>query len=186
MASDVLPAQHDIDIPGPEPTTAGDMNFYLQSLLDRKEKQLQQAGNLGQRVLAQQMELEERIRQLQEHVGDKADEDEVDNPEAKARYQELSETILTWDAENAQLSAAFGASSKVCYLEIFSDFCPESLCSGSRHRHRRLQSFPWRSPSTSGLRAPLRANRAAQKTQPTVLSSIPVSTPSFLLRFPLN
>jgi len=130
MASDTLLNAHDslgvvrsgdggIDMPPPgiaDPfvaTTAGDMNFYLQNLLDRKEKQLQQAGNLGQRVLAQQMELEERIRQLQELVGDKTDEEEVEDPQAREKYSELSEMIVTWDAENAQLSSAFGASSKV-------------------------------------------------------------------------
>ncbi|KAF9445809.1 hypothetical protein P691DRAFT_762180 [Macrolepiota fuliginosa MF-IS2] len=92
-------------------TTAGDMNFYLQNLLDRKEKQLQQAGNLGQRVLAQQMELEERIRQIQEFVVDKPDEEEVDH-QARVKYRELSDTILSWDSENAQLSSAFGTSAK--------------------------------------------------------------------------
>lgn len=93
-------------------TTAGDMGFYLQSLLDRKEKQLQQAGNLGQRVLAQQMELEERIRQIQETVVDRPEEEEVDT-QTRVKYRELNETILSWDAENAQLSSAFGTSSKV-------------------------------------------------------------------------
>jgi len=130
MASDTLSNAHDalnvvhgggggIGMPPPgvaDPfvaTTAGDMNFYLQNLLDRKEKQLQQAGNLGQRVLAQQMELEERIRQLQELVGDKTDEEEVEDPQAREKYRELSEIIVSWDAENVQLSSAFGASSKV-------------------------------------------------------------------------
>ncbi|PFH50595.1 hypothetical protein AMATHDRAFT_75493 [Amanita thiersii Skay4041] len=92
-------------------SSAGDMRFYLQNLLDSKEKQLQQAGTLGQRVLAQQMELEERIRQLQEVDGDKSDDDEVD-PDVKERYRELADTIMAWDAENAQLSSAFGASLK--------------------------------------------------------------------------
>jgi hypothetical protein len=127
MASDALQLQHsvldnapdgdDLQPPGAvdpfSATTAGDMNFYLQNLLDRKEKQLQQAGNLGQRVLAQQMELEERIRQLQELVGDKAEEEEVDDPQARDKYRELSDTIVSWDAENAELSTAFGASAKV-------------------------------------------------------------------------
>jgi hypothetical protein len=93
-------------------TTAADLNFYLQGLLDKKEKQLQQAGNLGQRVLAQQMELEERIRQIQESVMDKPDDEEIDHA-ARSKYQELSEAILGWDTENAQLSSAFGSSSKV-------------------------------------------------------------------------
>ena len=83
-----------------------DIKFHLQSLLDSKEKQLQQAGTLGQRVLAQQMELEERIRQLQEETAD-GDEGVLDE-EAKARYRELAETIEEWDKENAMLSNAFG------------------------------------------------------------------------------
>lgn len=93
-------------------SSAGDMRFYLQNLLDSKEKQLQQAGTLGQRVLAQQMELEERIRQLQELEADKSDDDEVE-PDVRNRYRELADTIIAWDAENAQLSSAFGASLKV-------------------------------------------------------------------------
>jgi len=66
-------------------SSAGDMRFHLQNLLDSKEKQLQQAGTLGQRVLAQQMELEERIRQLQEADADKGEDDELD-AEATGRY----------------------------------------------------------------------------------------------------
>jgi hypothetical protein len=92
-------------------SSAGDMRFYLQNLLDSKEKQLQQAGTLGQRVLAQQMELEERIRQLQEIEADKSDDDEVD-PGVRDRYRELADSIMAWDTENAQLSSAFGASLK--------------------------------------------------------------------------
>ncbi|KAM6503344.1 coiled-coil protein [Amanita muscaria] len=92
-------------------SSAGDMRFYLQNLLDSKEKQLQQAGTLGQRVLAQQMELEERIRQLHEFEVDKPDEDEVDS-DVRGKYRELGDTIMAWDAENAQLSSAFGASLK--------------------------------------------------------------------------
>jgi hypothetical protein len=84
------------------------MRFHLQNLLDSKEKQLQQAGTLGQRVLAQQMELEERIRQLQEADADKGEDDELD-ADAAERYRELAETIMQWDAENALLSSAFGS-----------------------------------------------------------------------------
>lgn len=98
--------------------SAGDMRAHLQSLLDAKEKQLQQAGTLGQRVLAQQMELEERIRQLQEIDADKADDEELDL-EAKERYTELAESLVSWDAENAQLSSAFG---KVCIRNPFINF----------------------------------------------------------------
>ncbi|PPQ80542.1 hypothetical protein CVT25_001575 [Psilocybe cyanescens] len=92
-------------------STAGDMKFQLQNLLDSKEKQLQQAGSLGQRVLAQQMELEERIRQLQELEADKGEDDEIDH-EARERYRELADTIVAWDTENAQLSSTFGSSKR--------------------------------------------------------------------------
>lgn len=93
-------------------STAGDMKYRLQNLLDSKERQLQQAGSLGQRVLAQQMELEERIRQLQLLEADKGEDDEIDLA-ARERYQELAETIVAWDSENAQLSSAFGGISNV-------------------------------------------------------------------------
>ncbi|THV04187.1 hypothetical protein K435DRAFT_774540 [Dendrothele bispora CBS 962.96] len=91
-------------------STAADMKGHLHSLLDAKEKQLQQAGTLGQRVLAQQMELEERIRQLQELEQDRPDDEQLDD-DARERYKELADTLIAWDAENAQLSSAFGKSS---------------------------------------------------------------------------
>lgn len=114
MASDsddvpILPSMPDFSAHNSSLSSAGDLKFQLQNLLDSKEKQLQQAGTLGQRVLAQQMELEERIRQLQELEADKGEDDEIDF-EARERYQELAETIMAWDSENAQLSSAFGGS----------------------------------------------------------------------------
>jgi hypothetical protein len=42
-------------------SSVGGMRLQLQNLLDLKEKRLQHAGTLGQRILAQQVELEERI-----------------------------------------------------------------------------------------------------------------------------
>lgn len=94
----------DSSLPNP---SAGNIRFHLQSLLDAKENQLQQAGTLGQRVLAQQMELEERIRQFQEVYADRPEDDELD-ADAAERYRELTDTIRAWDAENAQLSSTFG------------------------------------------------------------------------------
>ena len=85
-----------------------DMKYQLQSLLDSKEKQLQQAGTLGQRVLAQQMELEERIRQIQEFAADHSEDDDIDL-QVRDKYEELANTIRAWDTENAQLSSAFGS-----------------------------------------------------------------------------
>lgn len=94
---------------GSSPTSLspnGDMRFYLQTLLDGKEKQLQQAGTLGQQLLAQRMELEERIRQLQELDLD-ADDDLAADAGIRDKYRELAETIKHWDLENEQLSHTF-------------------------------------------------------------------------------
>ncbi|KAL0069266.1 hypothetical protein AAF712_003630 [Marasmius tenuissimus] len=101
-------------------SSASDIRSHFQVLLDEKEKQLQQAGTLGQRVLAQQIELEERIRQLQETIGDgdsaeggyeSGGEGGTNNKEAAERLTELAETLLQWDRENAILSSSFGKSS---------------------------------------------------------------------------
>lgn len=81
--------------------------FQLQLLLDSKENQLQQAGALGQRVLAQQIELEEKIRHLQDFDAERGDDEDLD-ADARERYRELADTIRAWDLENAQLSSAFG------------------------------------------------------------------------------
>ena len=84
------------------------MRFHLQTLLDSKEKQLQQAGTLGQQLLAQRMELEERIRQLQELDLDGAIVDDDLNLNVREQYRELADTMKTWDKENEQLSNTFG------------------------------------------------------------------------------
>lgn len=107
----VLPPMPDFSSNDPF-STSGYMKLHLQGLLDSKEKQLQQAGSFGQRVLAQQIELEERIRQIQDLETDKGEDEEVDN-EARERYQELADTLLAWDEENAQLSSTFGSNVKV-------------------------------------------------------------------------
>lgn len=126
------------------------MKFHLQTLLDNKEKQLQQAGTLGQRVLAQQMELEERIRQLQEIEAEKSEDDDIDE-QARERYRELADTLISWDTENAQLSSAFG-SSKVGALSLTRFFsltrCNSVLQTAKpRHPRLRLPSFHVRSLS---------------------------------------
>lgn len=89
-------------------SSAGDMRFYLQTLLDNKEKQLQQAGTLGQQLLAQRMELEERIRQLQDFDLETF-EDESAEASIRGKYRDLAETIKGWDVENEQLSGVFTA-----------------------------------------------------------------------------
>ena len=88
------------------------MKLHLQNILHKKIEQLQLAGNLGQRVLHQQSELEERIKQIEDLEIDKDEDDELDQ-EARQRYQELADTIVAWDEENAQLSTCFGNNAKV-------------------------------------------------------------------------
>ncbi|KAF8555508.1 hypothetical protein OG21DRAFT_1367981, partial [Imleria badia] len=87
-------------------TSPSERKFHLQLLLDNKENQLQQAGALGQRVLAQQIELEEKIRDLQDFDVERGDDEDLD-AEARKRYRELADTVKAWDLENAQLSSAF-------------------------------------------------------------------------------
>lgn len=88
------------------------MKLHLQNILHKKVEQLQLAGNLGQRVLHQQSELEERIKQIEALEVDKDEDDELDE-EARQRYQELADTIVAWDEENVQLSTCFGNNAKV-------------------------------------------------------------------------
>ena len=147
-------------------STAGDMKYHLEYLLDSKEKQLQQAGSLGQRVMAQQMELEERIRQLQEL---EADKDKIDL-EARERYRKLAETISAWDLENTQLSSAFAGSPKVCSacniatwcrFLIFSPFVLQRSLNGSSHS----PSMPYHALTREDPGTKASANMAAAQSR---------------------
>ena len=114
--------------------------FHLQLLLDNKEKQLQQAGALGQRVLAQQIELEEKIRHLQDFDVERGDDEDLD-AEARERYRELADTIKSWDLENAQLSSAFGP--KVHILSsIVRGICLQVISRSCRSASFRASWFP--------------------------------------------
>ncbi|KAG8708982.1 hypothetical protein FRC09_000925, partial [Ceratobasidium sp. 395] len=87
---------------------AGDMRVQLQALLDDKEKQLNLAGTLGQRILAQQLELEERINQLvdaEERL--QATPDDADT-EMRVKLQELADVMQSWETENERLFGGFG------------------------------------------------------------------------------
>ncbi|KAI8976653.1 hypothetical protein BD414DRAFT_539198 [Trametes punicea] len=96
--------------------TTDSMRLHLQALLDSKEKQLQSAATLGHQLLAQRMELEERIRQLQEldldggagSGGSSEDGHGGLDVSVRERYRELAEAIKAWDAENEQLTTVFG------------------------------------------------------------------------------
>lgn len=85
----------------------GDMRAHLQLLLDNKEKQLQQVGTLGQRILSQQVQLDERVRQLHELEAELGDNQDLDS-EIRERYRELTEMVKSWDTDNTQLTQSFG------------------------------------------------------------------------------
>lgn len=94
-------------------STPHDMRQHLQNLLDGKEKQLQQAAALGERLLAQRVELEGRVRLLQEVDADKSDEITADMRE---RYRELADTVRTWEFGNVQLTSTFTSSVRISVL----------------------------------------------------------------------
>lgn len=81
----------------------GDMRAHLQLLLDNKEKQLQHVGTLGQRILSQQVQLDERVRLLHELEADLGDDQDLDS-EIRERYRELMEMVRAWDTDNTQLT----------------------------------------------------------------------------------
>ena len=91
---------------------AGQMRHKLQALLDEKERQLQQVEALSQRVLAQQMELEERINQIAEldETGSASNTDE--ESEMRVQLDDLAQTMHGWATENETLWN--GAAAKVC------------------------------------------------------------------------
>lgn len=108
--SDGPSQQNALDFPF-HSSSSNDMRQHLQNLLDSKEKQLQQAAALGESLLAQRVELEERVRLLQETDVDKSDEITADMRE---RYRELADAVRAWDFGNTQLTTAF--TSSVCTL----------------------------------------------------------------------
>ena len=97
-----VPAMADYD-------SQGNMRLHLQSLLDSKEKQLQSAATLGHQLLAQRMELEERIRQMQELELDGTGSDDGLDTSVRDKYRELADAINAWDTENEQLTSVFGS-----------------------------------------------------------------------------
>jgi hypothetical protein len=111
-AENMEPAGLQPSIPGVPAN--GNLGIQLQALLDDKEKQLRLAGTLGQRFLAQQMELEERISQLNDLEAAKtgATDDEAVESEIRDKLQELKDTMSSWESENHDLFGVLG--NKVC------------------------------------------------------------------------
>lgn len=87
----------------------GNIRLHLQNLLDSKEKQLQSAATLGHQLLAQRMELEERIKQMQELELDGTGSDDGLDVSVRDKYRELADAMKAWDTENEQLTSVFGS-----------------------------------------------------------------------------
>ncbi|KAH9177580.1 hypothetical protein EDB89DRAFT_2218243 [Lactarius sanguifluus] len=132
-------------------SSSDDMRQHLQNLLDGKEKQLQQAAALGERLLAQRVELEERVRLIQEVDADKTDEVTAD---IRERYRELADTVRAWDFGIVQLTTAFTHSN-----------VNGSLPSQSFGVHEPLRDEPERPKPASGSSAAQtrRAKNAAHR-----------------------
>ena len=101
--------------------TTGDMRQHLQNLLDTKDRQVQQVATLGERVLQQRMELEEKIYQLRDLDVDRGDSEDI-NGETRLQYHDLDNMIKSWEEENAQLTGTLGievrliVSSSICIV----------------------------------------------------------------------
>lgn len=95
------------DTPSPPRNMAGlssqAVRSHLQSLLEQKSSQLQMLGTMGQEILKQQTELEERIR------GFENDEDDEEVGEGtKQKLTELDEAMRTWENQNEGMMRELG------------------------------------------------------------------------------
>lgn len=132
MASDdgMMGPRLSIDTNGHDPfiaqPTTTNLRTQLQGLIDEKEQQLARAGALGQQLLAQQVELNERIAALEryEHIassGSRTPDPEGD-PELRQKLTELSEALQSWDNDNEKIwtgIAAGGARVSRFFLRLF-------------------------------------------------------------------
>jgi hypothetical protein len=102
---------------------------HLASLMDQKSSQLQVLGSMGQEILKQQQELEERIKDFEEEG-----EDDVGD-EARSRLRDLDNAMKTWEDQNEGMLRELGA--KVSTLMIGQS---AELISSRRPRRRQSQS----------------------------------------------
>lgn len=77
---------------------------HLSSLLEQKSSQLQVLGTMGQEILKQQQELEERIRTFAEA----GEEDEEIDEETKSKLQDLDEAMDEWENQNEGMMRELG------------------------------------------------------------------------------
>ena len=96
------------------PPTSSALRQHLHSLVEDKGKQLQLVGSLGQRFLSQQVELEERLAQMDEAEHTASTSGHVDKSmDLRRRLEDLAHTMQTWEAENQQMWTALTIGSGV-------------------------------------------------------------------------
>ncbi len=81
------------------------MRQHLASLLEQKSSQLQMLGTMGQEILKQQQELEEKIRGFEDEEGEG---DEEVGEITKSRLRELDEAMQNWENQNEGMMRELG------------------------------------------------------------------------------
>ncbi|WWD10289.1 hypothetical protein V865_008424 [Kwoniella europaea PYCC6329] len=81
---------------------------HLQSLLEQKSTQLQTLGTMGQEILKQQQDLEERIREFED--ADESDEEEI-REDTRERLRELDQAMRMWENQNEHMMRGLGGKS---------------------------------------------------------------------------
>lgn len=105
----LFPELNGTDYSATNGVSSGGLRDQLRSLIDDKEKQLVLVGTLGQRFLTQQVELEERIRQLDEAAPDDSNVELL-----RVQLTDLASTMKSWESENQQMwSNALSVGSQV-------------------------------------------------------------------------
>lgn len=101
IAGDMSPDDSPLGTPDIDFSGHG-LQEHLQSLLERKTGQLQLLGSMGQEILKQQQELEERIRGFQDVPEDGLGDD------AKAKLKELDAAMRAWEGQNEDMLRELG------------------------------------------------------------------------------
>lgn len=83
--------------------TGAALRTHLQNLMEQKSTQLQTLGTMGQEILKQQQELEERIK------GFEAEEEEEVGEETQSRLKDLDADMRSWEEQNEDMMRGLGA-----------------------------------------------------------------------------
>ena len=75
---------------------------HLSNLLEQKSSQLQMLGTIGQEILKQQQELEERIKGFED------DDTEEVGEGTKEKLRELDEAMRAWESQNEGMMRELG------------------------------------------------------------------------------